>query len=118
MTGFLCVFAKIIFPERGDGAWEGRFAYTLAILIIFCWVLFLSKYMVNNIFGFIALGLLSLVVWGAVIDYASMRFFQFFFPFFGAAIVYFHKHPNILLASFSLMAGFSTISHLTWLLGS
>lgn len=41
--GALCFTAKIVFPERGEGAWEGGLAYTIAIVILFFLCLFFRK---------------------------------------------------------------------------
>ena len=115
-AGILCFAAQELFPERGGGEWEGRAAYTTAILGISCYVFFLGKYFVNNVFGFVALGLISLVVWGAILDYATMRYFSFFFPFFGAAVMHFHRQPQVLIMSLSVMAAFTLASQWYYLL--
>lgn len=115
ITGILCLAAKTLFPERGEGGWEGRAAYTMAIFVIFCYVFFLGKYFVDNIFGFVTLGLIALVMWGAVFDYATMRFFSFFFPFFGSAVLHFHRQPQVLIMSISVMTAFTLASQSTYL---
>ncbi len=115
-TGILCLVGKTLFPERGDGVWEGGTAYTIAIFGIFCYVSFLGKHFVDNIFGFVTLGLISFVVWGAILDYATMRYFSFFFPFFGSAVMHFHRQPQVLIMSLFVMAAFTLASQSTYLL--
>lgn len=118
LAGILCLAAKLLFPERGGGAWEGRALYTAAIFIIFCNVFFLGKHFVNNVYGFVALGLISLVIWGAVLNFSTMRYFSFFFPFLGSAVVYFDRQHQVLILLMFVMSLFTLVSHSTWLLGS
>ena len=118
IAGVLCLSAKTVFPDRGDGSWEGGMFYTIAIVVLFSYVFFLGRYFVNNQFGFMALGLISMVIWGAIIDYATMRYLSFFLPFFGAALIYFHRQPEVLTLSLSVMAVFTSISHMTYLIAS
>lgn len=65
----------------------------------------------NNKFGFIALGLISIVFWGVILDYATMRYFSFFLPFFGAALIHFHRQLQALTLSLLVMTVFTLISH-------
>lgn len=116
MAGALCLGAKIIFPERGGGEWEGRFAYTVAIILLSAVVFFLGKHFVNNKFGFLSLGLISIVLWGAILDYSTMRYFSFFFPFFATAVLHFHRQYQPLLLLLFVITAFTLISHSTYLL--
>ena len=115
ITGILTMLAKTYFPDRGEGVWEGGAAYTIAIFIMALYVYFIGKQIVHNRFGFVALGLISMAVWGALLGYASMRYFNYFLPFFAASMLIFHRQPSILIFSFFGLTAFTLISHLTWL---
>lgn len=112
----LIVSAKILFPGRGISGWEGGVAYTIGVLLIAGYTFFIGRHYVYDKYVFISLGLMSLVAWGAVLDYSTMRYFSFFFPFFAMAILKYHGKPQILLISLGGFASFTLVSHLTWAL--
>ena len=62
--GILIIAAKIVFPGRGIGYWEGELLYTATLFIIAGYAFFIGKSKVHNEFVFISLGLISIVVWG------------------------------------------------------
>lgn len=112
--GVLISMAKVIFPDRGGGDWEGGAAYTISIAVLGVYTFVISKSKAKNQFVFISLGLISLVLWGALLGYSTMRYFSFFFPFFSVAVLLFHRRPDILTVTFILWALFTAASHFFW----
>ena len=114
--GMLIMAAKIIFPGRGIGDWEGGLVYTSALFILAAYTFFIGKSKVNNEFVFISLGLISLVVWGSLLGYSTMRYFSFFFPFFAVMMLLYDRKPQVLLLTSVLWLLFTMASHSTWAL--
>lgn len=114
--GVLIISAKIIFPGRGGGNWEGELLYTSALFILAAYSFFIGKSKINNEYVFISLGLISLVIWGALLGYSTMRFFSFFFPFFAVMILLYDRKPQILILTFFLWLSFTIVSHSNWAL--
>lgn len=114
--GILITTAKIVFPTRGIGTWEGELLYTTMLFIIAGYTFFIGKSKANNDFVFITLGLISLVIWGAILEYSTMRFFSFFFPFFAVMILLYDRRPQVLILTFILWLLFTVASHSTWAL--
>ena len=114
--GILIMAAKAIFPTRGIGDWEGGLVYSISIFILAAYTFLIGKSKVNNEFVFISLGLISLVVWGSLLGYSSMRFFSFFFPFFAVMILLYDHKPQILIFTFVLWFLFTVASHSFWVL--
>lgn len=114
--GILIFAAKLIFPNRGGGEWEGGLLYTTMIFILGAYTFFIAKSKVNNEIVFISLGLISLVIWGSLLGYSTMRFFNFFFPFFGAMILLYDRKPQVLVLTFVFWLLFTIASHTTWVL--
>jgi len=114
--GALITSAKVVFPQRGGGDWEGGLVYTISIYVIAAYTYFIGKSKVNNEFVFIALGLISLVIWGSFLGYSTMRFFSFFFPFYAVMILLYDRKPQILILTLLLWLFFTVASHTTWVL--
>lgn len=114
--GVLIVAAKVFFPGRGIGYWEGELLYTSTLFILAAYTFFIGKSKVNNEFVFISLGLISLVVWGSLLGYSTMRYFSFFFPFFAVMILLYDRKPQVLILTFVLWLLFTIASHSTWAL--
>ena len=114
--GILIVAAKLIFPTRGIGDWEGGLLYTSSLFILAAYTFYIGKRKVNNELVFISLGLISLVVWGAFLGYSTMRYFSFFFPFFAVMMLLYEREPQILILTFVLWFLFTIASHSTWAL--
>lgn len=114
--GALIMAAKILFPQRGGGEWEGGLIYTFSIFILAAYTFFIGKRKVNNEFVFISLGLISLVVWGYILGYSTMRYFSFFFPFFAVMILLYDRKPQVLIMTFILWLLFTLASHSFWVL--
>jgi len=114
--GALITSAKVVFPQRGGGDWEGGLVYTISIYVIAAYTYFIGKSKVNNEFVFIALGLISLVIWGSFLGYSTMRFFSFFFPFYAVMILLYDRKPQILILTLLMWLFFTVASHTTWVL--
>jgi len=114
--GALITSAKVVFPQRGGGDWEGGLVYTISIYVIAAYTYFIGKSKVNNEFVFIALGLISLVIWGSFLRYSAIRFFSFFFPFYAVMILLYDRKPQILILTLLLWLFFTVASHTTWVL--
>lgn len=114
--GVLIMSAKIIFPTRGIGDWEGGLIYSISIFILAAYTFLIGKSKVNNEFVFISLGLISLVVWGSLLGYSTMRFFSFFFPFYAVMMLLYDRKPQILIFTFILWLSFTVASHSFWVL--
>jgi hypothetical protein len=112
----LVVIAKSLFPDRGISGWEGGMAYTLGVLLIAFYTFFIGRHYVNEKYVFMSLGVISLVAWGALLDYSTMRYFSFFFPCFAMAMLKYHRTPQILFITLVGFALFTLVSHSTWLL--
>ena len=112
----LIVIAKGLFPGRGISSWEGGMAYTLGVLLITFYTFFIGRHYVSEKYVFMSLGMISLVAWGALLDYSTMRYFSFFFPCFAMAILKYHRTPQILLLTLVGFGSFTLVSHSTWLL--
>ena len=115
-TGILIMAAKIIFPTRGSSDWEGGLVYTISIIILAAYTFLIGKSKANNEFVFITLGLISLVVWGSLLGYSTMRYFSFFFPFFAVMILLYDRRPQVLVFTFILWLSFTVASHSLWVL--
>tara|TARA_Y100001935_G_C17278162_1_gene495898 strand:- start:94 stop:1029 length:936 start_codon:yes stop_codon:yes gene_type:complete len=116
VPGILIFAAKLIFPDRGGGNWEGELLYTTAIFILAAYTLFIGKNKINNEYVFISVGLISLVIWGSILGYSTMRFFSFFFPFFAVMILHYDRKPQVLVLTFFLWLLFTIASHSNWVL--
>ena len=116
MPSILVVAAKILFPDRGVSGWEGGMAYTISVLLITFYTFFIGWQYADKKYVFLSLGVISLVAWGALIDYSTMRYFSFFFPCFAMAILEYYRKPQILLITLVGFASFGLVSHSTWLL--
>ncbi|MDC0590412.1 hypothetical protein OAP13_00715 [Gammaproteobacteria bacterium] len=114
--GILILAAKLIFPDRGGGEWEGGLLYTTMVFILAAYTFFIAKSKFNNEIVFISLGLISLVIWGSLLGYSTMRYFSFFFPFFAAMILLYDRKPQVLMVTFVLWLLFTIASHSTWVL--
>ena len=112
----LIMSAKILFPGKGDGNWEGGLLYTSALIILAAYTFFIGKSKINNEFVFISLGLISLVIWGSLLGFPTMRFFSFFFPFFAVMILLYDRKPQVLILTFVLWLLFTIASHSLWVL--
>jgi len=112
----LIIAAKVIFPTRGSGDWEGGLVYSISICILAAYTFFIGKRKVNNEFVFITLGLISLVVWGYFLGYSTMRYFSFFFPFFAVMMLAYDRKPQVLILTIILWLLFAVASHSTWAL--
>lgn len=111
VPGVLIMAAKITFPERGGGDWEGGLLYTASIFSLAAYTFFIGKKQINDEFCFVSLGLLSLVIWGAFVGYATMRYFSFFFPFFAVMMLGYDRKPQILTLTFIVWFLFTIASH-------
>ena len=114
--GALIMSAKILLPGRGGGSWEGGLLYTSALFILAAYTFFIGKSKINNEFVFISLGLISLVIWGSLLGFPTMRFFSFFFPFFAVMILLYDRKPQVLILTFVLWLLFTIASHSLWVL--
>ena len=111
VPGVLIMVAKVIFPQRGGGDWEGGLLYTASIFILAAYTFFIGKRKVNNEFCFISLGLISLVVWGSFLGYSTMRYFSFFFPFFAVMMLAYDRNRQVLILTFIVWLLFTIASH-------
>ncbi len=110
-AGVLIMAAKVFFPLRGGGDWEGGQLYSVSLFILSVYTFLIGKSKVNNEFVFISLGLISLVIWGAILGYSTMRYFSFFFPFFAVMMLLYDRKPQILISTFILWFSFTVASH-------
>lgn len=116
VTTSLVLAASVFFPSRGIGSWEGGTLYTIALLGVAVMSIFASSSMVRCREGFVAMGLLFMVLWGVIMDYSTMRFFSFFLPAFASAVLLVDVKPHSLIALFLTFSFFTVLSHTTWVL--
>jgi len=110
------IAAKVIFGEGFYTFWKGGLVYTSILFIICAYTFFIGKRKVNNEFVFVSLGLISLVIWGALLGFSTMRFFSFFIPFFAVMMLHYDRNPQVLISTFILWLLFTIAAHSKWIL--